>query len=171
MTRDELQTVLEVLDQCELSDPDFVSKWKHAHDIVKAALEAPKLEQNELTPEQVHELCHDLPSTVSLPEFARGCIEYQRKLYGASMPGTMNSEPHILDLEFALDEISKEMLDIERRRREDPANEHARGEHRAYFSMKIQFMALLANWRDNVPMSREAEILINGETPDEESTT
>jgi len=35
-----------------------------------------------LTPEQIHSLCHNLPSTVSREEFEEGCRLYQDKLYG-----------------------------------------------------------------------------------------
>jgi hypothetical protein len=35
-----------------------------------------------LSPEQIHNLCHNLENTVSAEEFAKGCEDYQMKLFG-----------------------------------------------------------------------------------------
>lgn len=46
-------------------------------DTIKFAIE-------NLTPEQVHNLCHDLEKTVSPAQFTEGCKTYQKKLFGQS---------------------------------------------------------------------------------------
>lgn len=38
--------------------------------------------QGRFTPEEIHNFCHNLHGTVSAEDFARGCMEEQRKLYG-----------------------------------------------------------------------------------------
>ena len=40
-----------------------------------------RLLAGDFTPEEIHNFCHKLPSTVSKDEFNRGCREYQDMLY------------------------------------------------------------------------------------------
>lgn len=40
--------------------------------------------KGDFTPEEIHNFCHKLPDTVSAGEFAQGCADYQRKLYGCA---------------------------------------------------------------------------------------
>lgn len=106
-------------------------------------------------------------------------IEVREALIGAfkGEAPSMQSEPHILDLEMVRDLVTKEMDLIEERLAKagyysdlnklvSPDLEQAKGEHRAYFSIKLRLLELMASWRDNTPMSRKAEILVNGEGPD-----
>lgn len=46
--------------------------------------EVARLKAGRLTPAEVHNLCHNLPSTVPVCEFAAGCAEEQRKWYGSA---------------------------------------------------------------------------------------
>ena len=65
---------------------------------------------------------------------------------------TMNSEPHIFDLEYLRDSLyfSKTVANAQ---------------------VKEAINTLLANWRENTPTSRKAEILINNEEPESEHHT
>ena len=96
------------------------------------------------------------------------------------VPGTMNSKPHTLDLQMARDYVQTEMAEIEKRlakaghysdlsKEVSPENQHAKGEHRAYFTINLKLLSLLANWRNNVPASRKAEIAVNNEAPEGDS--
>ncbi len=60
-------------------------------DIVLAIKEA----INELTPEEVHNLCHNLEKTVSLEEFDRGCAKYQTKLFGRCKRNTIDKKEKV----------------------------------------------------------------------------
>lgn len=71
--------------------------------IIQDACEAYHIRRlSELKPEEIQNLCHNLPTTVPLEEFARGCEAYQKKLYGKCQ-----NEVHV---EYALIEYAKERI-------------------------------------------------------------
>jgi hypothetical protein len=53
--------------------------WQAAQ--AEQAAEIERLKRGEFTPEEIQHLCHRVAETVSADAFARGCAEYQRRLY------------------------------------------------------------------------------------------
>lgn len=43
-----------------------------------------RYESGNFTAEEIHNFCHKLPDTVSIRDFASGCMAYQTQLYGSS---------------------------------------------------------------------------------------
>lgn len=68
------------------SEEESVTHFKECYESRIAALQAEvgRLKAGKWTKEEIHNLCHTLPKIVSACEFAKGCEEYQKKLYGHS---------------------------------------------------------------------------------------
>lgn len=84
MTVDE---ILRYLDQEGSTGADLSPGDDRARD---AAALIRRWQAGDFTKEEIHNFCHKLPETVSACEFAAGCAEYQRKIYGRA--------PHADDL-------------------------------------------------------------------------
>lgn len=64
----------------KLADAEFC---KHARNNWQALIdELRRLRAGDFTAEEIHGFCHKLSDTVPPDEFAEGCAEYQKKLYG-----------------------------------------------------------------------------------------
>jgi hypothetical protein len=82
-TQAELDAANKVLDDIHKA----VEKVLQAADLVGhavrgAAAEISRLKSGQLTPEELHNLCHNLPES-DREAFRAGCVEYQKKLFGA----------------------------------------------------------------------------------------
>jgi len=90
-------------------------------DSMKAELE--RLRGGNFTPSEVHDFCHILPETVTPEEFAKGCEDYQVKLYGRCP-----TREHIEKLETLLKDIEdilqKAVTDSSKIENEDDALAH-----------------------------------------------
>src|SRR3990167_2557637 len=66
------------------SDPDADTVRRLAFERDRLKEELLRLRSGKWTPEEIHSLCHNLPQTVPVCEFAAGCAAEQRKIYGAA---------------------------------------------------------------------------------------
>ncbi len=68
----------------ELDKESSIGDYRKRIYLGNAAILLRRWRTGDFLPEEIHNFCHKLDSTVSAKDFANGCMAYQTQLYGSS---------------------------------------------------------------------------------------